>query len=205
MQATLRFLAGGWIGWPQFLGGDNRFEHWLEPVFGHAAEVMAAGAAHEAVHSAFQEWLLMGLSVGIAASGVYAAYYFVIKRREAADRLVQATGGVHRVLQNKYYVDEVYNAVFVDGLAKGGGAAVGKFDASVVDGGVNGAAWLTRSISTLSIWWDTWVVDGAVRLGAFTVKVTSYPVRLLQTGLVQAYALFIVLGVLIFFSYYLLR
>ncbi len=198
-------LAGGWIGWPQFLGGSNRFEHWLEPVFGHAAEVMAAGAAHEAVHSVFQEWLLMGLSVGIAASGVYAAYYFVIKRREAADRLVQATGGVHRVLQNKYYVDEVYNAVFVDGLAKGGGTALGKFDASVVDGGVNGAAWLTRFTSTLSIWWDTWVVDGAVRLSDFIVKVASYPVRLLQTGLVQAYALFIVLGVLIFFSYYLLR
>ena len=166
---------------------------------------MAAGAAHEAAHSAFQEWLLMGLSVGIAASGVYAAYYFVIKRREAADRLVQATGGVHRMLQNKYYVDEVFNAVFVDGLSKGSGTALWKFDASVVDGGVNGAAWLTRFTSTLSIWWDTWVVDGAVRLSAFIVKVMSYPVRLLQTGLVQAYALFIVLGVLIFFSYYLLR
>ena len=198
-------LAGGWIGWPQFLGGSNHFEHWLEPVFGHAAEVMASGAAHEAAHSVFQEWLLMGLSVGIAASGVYAAYYFVIKRREAADRLVQATGGVHRMLQNKYYVDEVFNAVFVDGLSKGSGTALWKFDASVVDGGVNGAAWLTRFTSTLSIWWDTWVVDGAVRLSAFIVKVMSYPVRLLQTGLVQAYALFIVLGVLIFFSYYLLR
>ena len=198
-------LAGGWIGWPQFLGGSNHFEHWLEPVFGHAAEVMAGGGAHEAAHSAFQEWLLMGLSVGIAASGVYAAYYFVIQRREAADRLVQATGGVHRVLQNKYYIDEVYNAVFVDGFAKAGGTGLGKFDASVVDGAVNGSAWLTRFTSSISIWWDTWVIDGAVRLSAFIVKMLSYPVRLLQTGLVQAYALFIVLGVLIFFSYYLLR
>ena len=49
------------------------------------------------------------------------------------------------------------------------------------------------------------MIDGAVRLSAFSVKVLSYPVRLLQTGLVQTYALFIVFGVLIFFTYYLLQ
>ena len=75
----------------------------------------------------------------------------------------------------------------------------------MIDGGVNGSAWLTRFTSTLSIWWDTWVIDGSVRAGAFGVKVASYPVRLLQTGLVQSYALMIVVGVLIFMSYYLLR
>ncbi len=50
------------------------------------------------------------------------------------------------------------------------------------------------SSATLSIWWDTWIIDGAVRLGSFVVKVLSYPVRILQTGHVQAYALFVVVG-----------
>ena len=113
--------------------------------------------------------------------------------------------GVHRILLNKYYVDEFYTAVFVEGLAKGGGRLLGRFDASVIDGGVNGAGWLTLFSSKLSIWWDRWVIDGLVRLTAFFVKILSYPVRLIQTGLVQMYALFIVVGVILFFSYYLMR
>ena len=39
------------------------------------------------------------------------------------------------------------------------------------------------------MWWDTWIVDGAVRFGSFFVKMLSYPVCILQTGRVQAYAL----------------
>ena len=136
---------------------------------------------------------------------MWLAYTLFLKRREIADRLAVSFSGVHRLLANKYYVDEVYNAVFVEGVAKGGGTALGRFDSSVIDGGVNGSAWLTRLTSTVSIWWDTWVIDGSVRAGSFGVKALSYPVRLLQTGLVQAYALFIVVGVLIFLSYYLLR
>ena len=79
------------------------------------------------------------------------------------------------------------------------------FDSAVVDGGVNGAGWLTRVASTISIWWDTWIVDGSVRLLSFTVKILSYPMRIVQTGYVQAYAFVIVLGVLLFFGYYLMR
>ena len=75
----------------------------------------------------------------------------------------------------------------------------------MIDGGVNGSAWLTRLTSSASIWWDTWVIDGSVQASAFGVQILSYPVRLLQTGLVQGYALMIVVGVLIFLSYYLLR
>ncbi|MBI4460730.1 MAG: NADH-quinone oxidoreductase subunit L [Acidobacteria bacterium] len=210
MTVPLMILAGlsfvgGWIGWPAALGGSNRFEHWLEPVFEPAHRILAAEAAHGAEHSASQEYLLMALSVAVAAFGVWLAYYFFLKRREAADRIAQTYSGLHRVLQNKYYVDELYNAVVVDGLVKGGGEKLGVFDAKVIDGGVNGSAWLTAFSSRVSIWWDTWVIDGAVRGGSFAVRVMSYPVRLLQTGLVQSYALFIVVGVLIFLSYYLLR
>ncbi|MGH8650633.1 MAG: hypothetical protein ACREUP_15205, partial [Burkholderiales bacterium] len=182
------------------------FEHWLEPVFEPAARALTAeGAASEVAHSAAQEYLLMFLSVAIAGLGVWLAYTLFLKRQEIADRLAQSYSGVHRLLQNKYYVDEIYGALFVDGMAKGGGTALGKFDSSVIDGGVNGTAWMTRLTSSVSIWWDTWIIDGGVRASAFGVKILSYPVRLLQTGLVQGYALMIVVGVLIFLSYYLLR
>jgi NADH:ubiquinone oxidoreductase subunit 5 (subunit L)/multisubunit Na+/H+ antiporter MnhA subunit len=70
---------------------------------------------------------------------------------------------------------------------------------------VNGAGWLTRFSSSVSIWWDTWIVDGAVRLTSLLVKLSSYPVRIVQTGRVQAYALFVVVGALAFFGYYLAR
>ncbi len=79
------------------------------------------------------------------------------------------------------------------------------FDRKVVDGAVNGAGWLTRFTSTLSIWWDTWVIDGLVRASAFLVKIVSFPVRALQTGRVQAYALYVVVGLLLFFGYYVTR
>jgi NADH-quinone oxidoreductase subunit L len=71
-----------------------------------------------------------------------------------------------------------------------------------VDGAVNGAGWFTRFSATITMWWDTWIIDGAVRLSSFLVKVASYPVRILQTGQVQSYALFIVIGAIVFLGYY---
>ena len=109
------------------------------------------------------------------------------------------------MLYNKWYVDEIYDFLFVNGLGKGGGRVLGAFDRNVVDGGVNGAGWLTRFTSRVSMWWDTWIVDGAVRFGSFFVKMLSYPVCILQTGRVQAYAFFVVVGVLAFLGYYVAR
>ena len=90
-------------------------------------------------------------------------------------------------------------------LCKRGGLLLGGFDRNVVDGGVNGAGWLTRFTATVSMWWDTWIIDGAVRFGSFFVKMLSYPVCILQTGRVQAYAFFVVIGALVFFGYYVVR
>ena len=102
--------------------------------------------------------------------------------------------GFYKLVYNKYYVDEIYDALFVN-RAKDLGLALGAFDANVIDGlGVNGAGWLTRAISRISIWWDTWIVDGSVKLGARLVWVLSFPVRMMQAGLVQSYMLFIVIG-----------
>jgi hypothetical protein len=55
------------------------------------------------------------------------------------------------------------------------------------------------------MWWDTWIVDGLINLAAYTVRALSYPVRFFQTGFVQSYALFFLLGVLAMFGYYWIR
>jgi len=199
-------IAAGWIGvpkvWSAFPEAFRTFEHWLEPALAGAAE---HGAAAEHAHAASTEWLLMLLSVAVAGLGIALAWRLYQRRPEQAEALRQAAGPVYTAAYNKWYVDELYDFLFVNGLAKGGGSALVRFDSRVVDGGVNGAGWLTRFTSRVSIWWDTWIVDGAVRLSAFLVKMSSFPARVLQAGYVQLYALVFVLGVALVFGYYLMR
>jgi NADH-quinone oxidoreductase subunit L len=201
-------VAAGWIGlpkvWTWFGDGFRLFEHWLEPVFARSAHLLAAEADAHA-HDVSLEWLLMGLSVAIAAAGIALARHFYIVRPEAPEYLRERAAPVYNVLYNKWYVDEIYDFLFVNGLGKGGGTVLSRFDSKIVDGGVNGTGWLTRFLSALSVWWDTWIVDGAVRLLAFTVKMTSYPVRIVQSGYLQSYALFILAGVALALGYYLTR
>jgi NADH-quinone oxidoreductase subunit L len=196
---ALGSVFAGWLGTPKLwhLGeGFRTFENWLAPAFATAKSVE---------HPASTEWILMGLSVAVALAGIGVARYFYSIRTDIPDRIAQAWRPLYTVLYNKWYVDELFDFLFVNGLGKGGGQVCSAFDRDVVDGGVNGAGWLTRFISWLSIWWDTWIVDGAVRLTSFLVKALSYPVCVLQTGRVQAYAFYVVIGFLAFFGYYVTR
>jgi len=198
-------VLAGWIGAPKLWAflpeGFRLFEHWLGPALG--AETVVHASSH--AHDASTEWLLMCLSVAVALVGIALAHHFYVRRPERAAALRAAAGPLYTTLANKWYVDEIYDFLFVNGLGKGGGSALARFDNRIVDGGVNGAGWLTRLTSTLSIWWDTWIVDGAVRLTAFLVKAVSFPVRVLQTGSVQAYALVITLGAAAALAWYLMR
>ncbi len=211
MTAPLTVLAAGsalagWIGvpklWSAFPDGFRAFEHWLAPVFGSEAAQAVAENGHQ---EATTEWLLMGLSVALAVGGILLARHLYLTRPSLPEAIRQSSGKLYPILLNKWYVDELYDFLFVNGLAKGGGSALARFDQRVVDGGVNGAGWLTRFTSRVSIWWDTWIIDGAVRFGSFSVKVLSYPVRILQTGYVQAYAFVIVLGAAVYLGFYLMR
>jgi NADH-quinone oxidoreductase subunit L len=195
-------IFAGWGATPKLWGLPGMFhgfESWLAPVFSSAA----AEAAEQGAHDASTEWVLMAVSVAIAIIGIVVARYFYHHKPTVPDSIEKALKPLHGLLYNKYYVDEIYDFLFVNGLSKGGGELLGAFDRNVVDGAVNGAGWLTRFSARVSMWWDTWIVDGAVRLGSFSVKLLSCPVCLLQTGRVQAYALFVVVGVIIFFGYYL--
>ena len=203
MLTPLRVLAvlsviGGFMGWPAVLWGANRFERFLAPVFDNPK----VPEPHHYAHSV--EIGLMAFSVGVAALGIYLAYRFYVKNPELPERLANSLRTAHTVLLNKYYVDELYGALFVN-RTKNLGNGFSAFDQTVVDGGVNGSAWLTRTTAEGSRLWDIWVIDGFVNLMAFVVRLISYPVRVVQTGQVQSYALLIVLGLLGFVAYYLVR
>src|ERR1017187_4865575 len=194
-------VLAGWLSVPKAFNLSEvfyTFERWLNPLLAPAAE-----AVREAAHDSGTEFILMFVSVAVAGIGIYVAYRFYQVKPDIPESLARTFQPLYNTLYHKWYVDEIYDFLFVNGLGKGGGEVLGAFDRNVVDGAVNGAGWLTRFSASVSMWWDTWIVDGAVRLGSFTVKLLSYPVCILQTGRVQAYALFVVVGVLVFFGYYL--
>ena len=141
-------------------------------------------------------------SVGIAALGIWLAYRLYLKYPKLHTKIAAAWPRLYDLLVHKYYVDEIYDALFVNRI-KDLSTAFGLFDAKVIDGvGVNGSAWLVRVFSSISMWWDKWVVDGLVNfVGKFT-KLLSAPIRMIQTGVFSSYAVFILLGLVILLGYY---
>jgi NADH-quinone oxidoreductase subunit L len=207
MTVPLLILAvlsaiGGWVGVPASLGGSDRFSKFLEPVMAKHAEE-GAEAATQAASGNSMEYALMVLSVLIALGGIWLARRWYIQRPEVPGKIAAASPFLYRLLYNKYYVDQIYDALFVNRI-KDLALTLGGFDVGVINGvGVDGTGWLTRVTSRISAFWDSWIVDGLVNLAARIVWVFSFPVRLLQTGRVARYALFMLLGVLIFLGYYL--
>jgi NADH-quinone oxidoreductase subunit L len=178
-------VAAGYIGIPHALGGHNVLHAWLEPAFearseaGAAPEAVAAGEALTAEETAL-ELTLMGVSSGIAFLGIGIAAFIWLRRRELAASMARSFAPIHRLLLNKYYVDEIYDATVVqpihvvsrEGLWRG-------FDVRVIDGAVNGAATI--------------------------VAASAAGLRRLQTGSVRAYAGSLFIGVVVVLGYYLWR
>jgi NADH-quinone oxidoreductase subunit L len=192
-------ILAGYVGVPHALGGSNRIERFLEPSFeAHAvaeepvaaplapvpAEPAAAAAAAqehapEAAHGdTATEMMLMGISVGIGFAGIGIAAYFWLFNPAAAAGVARQFSGVHRLLLNKYYVDEMYNAVVVQPIKRVSTAALWKgVDVGVIDGLVNG-------------------VGGGV--GSLSANL-----RRLQTGSIRAYAASLFLGAVLIVGWYL--
>ncbi len=187
--ALLSFI-GGYVGLPHILGGGNWFGKFLGHTVGH----------HELELSAGTEILLMAVSVGIGLFGILLAYIIYLKKKgKPAESLANRLSLIYKLVYNKYFIDEFYNGVFVGGAMKLG-TLLGKFDLGIIDGIVNGAAFLVRKISSASIVVDTNVVDGAVNgVGALNNKFSKILKRL-QSGYVYNYALSIVIGIVILIS-----
>ena len=167
MTGVLAILAvlsilGGFLGMPHVFHMGNLFASWLEPVWSHPHEIRA---------SAGLEWSLMGLSVVIGLAGLGAGAGIYLGRPEIPARLSARFHRLHRMLLNKYYVDELYEFFIINPI-KGIATLLWKlFDVRVVDGLVNGAAWAARG--------------------------ASRALSLLQSGNAQTYGLFVLFGVII--------
>jgi NADH-quinone oxidoreductase subunit L len=145
---------------------------------------------------------LMGFSVLIAVAGILTARKFYVTSPEISVNLAERFSGPHRVLSNKYYVDEVYDATAISGT-KAAGRGLWTFDRNVVDGAVNGTGWVTLFSAWLSGLTDKNVVDGAVNFVGWSAEESSFWFRRVQTGLVQNYALLMLFGVVAFVGLYL--
>ncbi|MGA2354557.1 MAG: NADH-quinone oxidoreductase subunit L [Terriglobales bacterium] len=156
-------LIGGFVG----IGG--RFEHFLAPVFqGTAAAELAHETAGEAA-SRTTEYLLMGVSVSVAFLGWLLAYLLYSRRPELPARIASSLGGLYEAVVHKYYVDELYAALFVKPL---------------IDG------------STTILWHgiDQGVIDAAVNDSAHAATHVSDAARHMQSGNLRSYAGWIAAG-----------
>ena len=166
------------MGIPHALGGHNQIEAFLAPSFtvGSASEGPA-----EAVHAdTGTELGLMLLSTLVAAAGIGLATIMFLRRPAMANEWAQRFAGVHKLLLNKYYVDEIYNAVIVQPIKRlSTGLLWRGVDAGFIDGTVNGVGLVVRGWSAV--------------------------LRRLQTGSMRAYAMSTFLGVVVIVGYYLWR
>ena len=176
---ALGSVLAGYVGVPHALGGQNQIAEWLAPSFA------VSGAVVESLHvvgeeEAALEFTLMGVSIAIALAGIAIAVLVWLRRPEIAASMAKRYPALHRLLLNKYYVDEAYDLAVVQPIRVGSEEALWRgFDVRVIDGAVNGT--------------------GAVVAGSAGV------LRLLQTGSVRTYAGSMLIGVVVILGYYLWR
>jgi NADH-quinone oxidoreductase subunit L len=218
MALAVGAIVAGFVGIPAAIGGGNAIEKFLEPSFTASEAVRpevassvrlqpdeaAAAGEHGGEHAVSEnvERGLMVFSLAIAIFGILLARKFYVTSPEIADRLARQWAGPHRVLSNKYYVDEAYDATIISGTFAAG-KGLWAVDRNVVDGAVNGSGWLTIIGAWFSGLTDRSVVDGAVNLVGRVCEEGSFWFRRLQTGLVQNYAMWMLVGIFAFVSIYL--
>jgi len=177
-------LVGGWVGVPGSLGGSDRFDKFLGPVFhatipateaqGAIPEESTKGPEPEASHS--QELLFTGVSVSAAGLGLFLAWLLYYRRPDLPLEIAHGLGRLYGAVANKYYVDELYAALFVTPL---------------VDG------------STRILWHgiDQNVIDAAVNDAADGARHVSDTVRHMQSGNLRSYAGWVAVGAAVIIAY----
>jgi len=175
---VLGFLAlvGGYVGVPAALKGANHIHHYFEPVFGHAQEIFHISIKEALEHSHGTEYGLMIVSVLLAFSGIGVAVFMYVKNPELPARFTASFKGLHQAVFNKWYIDELYDFLFVNPTKKIGTFLWRGFDVKLVDGVVNGCAWVVKG------------------LGA--------GLRYTQSGYLHNYAVAMVVGVVVIVGYY---
>jgi len=164
-------LVGGALNLPSLVGGAAWLEHWLEPI-------TAAGAAlvHLPEVASSTAWTLIGTAVAIAIVGIVAALRLLDLTSLVPARSAPAETGLGRILNKKWYVDELYDACIVRPIM-----------------------WFSRAVLWRVV--DTGIIDGAgVNGAAATSRILGWLTSRLQTGELGFYAVIFVIGVVVVLS-----
>ncbi|OGL59386.1 MAG: hypothetical protein A3I72_10925 [Candidatus Tectomicrobia bacterium RIFCSPLOWO2_02_FULL_70_19] len=164
-----------------------------------AAQAGAQGGGHGTAGIA-----LIVLAIAVALGGIALAWRMYLRDTAAPARLERRFPGLYRLLLNKYYVDEIYQACIVEPIYRLM-RALFDFDQKVVDGAVNGSSFLTVWFSRISGIFDLRTVDGAVNGTAGVIGFFSQLFKFIQSGMVQNYLFVMLLGVFLMVSAYLFR
>jgi NADH-quinone oxidoreductase subunit L len=159
---------------------------------------------HSPLYTETMHWAhypAMGMSILLAGMGILFAFLFYQWKKINADNLATKIKPLYNFSLNKWYLDEAYDATAVSGTLNFS-KILSWFDNKIVDGAVNGSAWLGRFISRLSGLLDTFVVDGFVNFTAFFSGFIGFAFRKLQTGKVQTYIVFVVFAVIILLLFF---
>jgi NADH-quinone oxidoreductase subunit L len=161
---------------------NNAFQNFIYP---HEAEIMKP------------DYAVMGLSTLLAMLGIAVAYLlYMLNKNLLPQRVRQYFGPLYNLVYNKYYIDEIYDFLFIRPTMRLAKLAF-KFDLGVIDGTVNGVARLTVILSKIAAWIDRYIVDGAVNMTAKIVGIFSLVLRRMQTGYIQTYLLIAFFGLVI--------
>jgi NADH-quinone oxidoreductase subunit L len=174
-------ILGGFVGFPPEQGWLHQF---LAPVAG-------VGGEHDA--SLGLVLTLMMIATGIALLGWGLAHYFYSVNLSLPDRLAEKFQAAYRILLNKYYVDELYDLVWVE-PTKTLGHLLDWFDRNVIDGLVRAVAHLADVVAAASTWMEKYVIYGGLNVIGYGNHLAARQWRQLQSGMVHHYAAIIVAG-----------
>jgi NADH-quinone oxidoreductase subunit L len=155
-------VVGGYVGVPGSLGGGNRFDNFLGPVFRSTAPALnsqhnAPGETNPRVQqtegtepqtSHATELIFTGISVAAALLGFGLAWTFYYRNPKLPQRVATALDGFYDAVVHKYYVDELYGKLFVKPLVEGSTRILWQgVDQQLIDGTVNNTADAARHVS----------------------------------------------------------
>lgn len=121
-------VIGGWIGWPEGLGGSNWFAHFLAPVTQVAQSPRGGSNSLEVI--------LAIVSVLTALAGWFVAHLFYYAKPELPVALAAKLRGLHTLVLNKYWVDEIYGGLIIAPILFVSRYALkGLVDTGLIDGG----------------------------------------------------------------------
>ncbi|MBK8369360.1 MAG: NADH-quinone oxidoreductase subunit L [Bacteroidetes bacterium] len=158
-------IAGGVLGLPEFWGMTNWMHHHLDSVIVHK---------NPSVLNHEKEWILMGLATAAALATIFFAYMVYMKNRILPEANDSKLTGIKKLIYNKYYIDEIYEALIRKPL---------------------------DALSEVFKYIDTKVIDSVVDGVGTTVTGMSSLVRKVQTGHIGFYIFGMVLGIIAILFY----